>query len=291
MRKTAIMIFFLVLLFPFQASYAAETAPAGIPVPREGVAVLAYHHLEPSSNGKQPANNSVLSVEEFAWQMEYLHNNNFYTMTMDEMKEYLAGRFNPPRRAVLITFDDGYESNYTLAFPILARYNFRAAIFLIGKKPGDDYSATGPAVVAGTVPNRHLTTYQIKNMLKTGLLEFGCHTYNNHRLVDGRAALTVLETDSIRDDLLHFNNTLGMVGIPVPYALAYPYGAGSNNAVEAASPMGYRLGFTVNSGYAHPGDNTMFINRFSLRPGDGRQYFTDVVNGAWKPAEKETPKE
>ncbi len=290
MRKAAIVVI-LLLLFPFQASYAADGPPAGLPVPQDGVAVLAYHHLEPSSTGKYLTNSAVLPVEEFAWQMEYLHDNNFYTMTMEEMKEYLVGRFNPPRRAVLITFDDGYESNYTYAFPLLTRYSFRAAIFLIGKKPRDEYGGTGPVTEGGSVPNRHLTTYQMKTMLRTGLLEFGCHTYDNHRLIDGKAALTVLGTDVIREDLLRFNNTLGMVGIPVSSAIAYPFGAGSKNAVEAASSMGYRMGFTVNPGYVHPGDNSMFINRFSIRSGDGREYFTRVVNGDWKPPEKVTPKE
>ena len=281
MRKIAILIILMVLL-PLKASFAADvSSPAGLPAPQEGVAVLTYHHLEPSSTGKHLTNSSVLPVEEFAWQMEYLHKNNYYTMTMEEMGEFLAGRFNPPRRAVLITFDDGYESNYTCAFPLLARYGFRAAIFLIGKNPGNDGEAVSVSV-GGSVPNRHLTTYQIKTMLRTGLVEFGCHTYDNHRFIDGKPALSVLGADQIREDLLRYNKTVAKVGIPVSFAIAYPYGATSKNAVEAASSMGYRLGFTVNSGYVRPGDDSMLISRFSLRPTDSKEYFSQVVNGSWQ---------
>jgi peptidoglycan/xylan/chitin deacetylase (PgdA/CDA1 family) len=287
MRKIAILIMLMVLV-PLKASFAAAVPPpAGLPAPREGVVVLTYHHLEPASTGKHLTNSSVLPVEEFAWQMEYLHANNYYTMTMDEMSDFLAGRFTPPRRAVLLTFDDGYESNYTCAFPLLARYGFRSTIFLIGKNPGDEYGGTVSTVMEGSVPNRHLTTYQMKTMLRTGLMEFGCHTYDNHRYIDGKPALTVLGTEEIKGDLSRFDKIVVMVGIPVTFTIAYPYGAGSKNAVEAALSMGYRLGFTVNSGYVYPGDNTMFINRFSIHPTDSREYFTEVVSGGWQAQLKE----
>ncbi|GBF35304.1 polysaccharide deacetylase [Desulfocucumis palustris] len=273
----------LFTLFPFRAAFALPPVPPADFTPAvDKVAVLAYHHLEPSSSGKHLTNSAILPVEEFFWQMQYLRDNNFYTLNLEEMGEFLAGRFKPPGPAVLITFDDGYESNYVYALPVLIRCNFKAVIFPTGRVPEDQPGDPEKAAAQGLVRNRHLTTYQLKSMLRTGLLEFGCHTYDNHRYIGDKPALEVLDEAAIRADLLRFNKTFIMLGIPVPHAIAYPYGVAGHNAIPVASSMGYRLGFTVNPGYAGPGSNTMLINRFSIHPGDSRQFFTDVVNGKWK---------
>lgn len=266
----------LLLLFPLTPATAGDFSyPYDPGVPADKLTVLTYHHLEPGATGKHLVNSAIMSVEEFTWQMEYLHKNNFYAISMEEMQGFLAGSVKLPRRSVLITFDDGYESNYTYAFPLLAKYNFKATIFLTGKTPED-------GVVQPDLPfYPHLTAFQLKSMHRLGLLEYGCHTFDQHRLVGGRPALTVLGTDEIKADLYQFNKLFAMLGFPVPSVIAYPYGAGSGNASVAAASLGYRLGFTVNSGYVRPGDNPMQINRFSIHPGDGRQYFMDVVQGKW----------
>ncbi len=282
MRATLLLIL-LLTLFPFRAAFALPpTPPVDNAAPVDKVTVLAYHHLEPFSSGKHLTNSAILPVEEFLWQMQYLHDNNFYTMNLEEMDDFLSGRFKPPGPAVLITFDDGYESNYIYALPVLSRYKFKAVIFPTGRVPEDESADPEKVAAQGLVRYRHLTTYQLKSMIRTGLLDFGCHTYDNHKFIEGKPALTVLSEEDIRADLLRYNRTFIMLGIPMPYAIAYPYGVASRNAVSVASSMGYRLGFTVNPGYASPGNNTMLINRFSIHPGDGRQFFTDVVNGKWK---------
>lgn len=270
----ALLVF--LLLLPLTPATAGDiTYPYDLNVSADKLAVLTYHHLEPGAAGKNPVNSAIMSVEEFAWQMEYLYKNNFYTISLEELQAFLAGSQKLPRRSVLITFDDGYESNYIYAFPVLSRYNFKASIFLTGKTPEDG------AVVSDISFYHHLTAFQLKSMQRLGLLEYGCHTFEQHRLIGGRPALTVLGTDEIRADLYRFNKLFAMMGIAAPRAIAYPYGVGSVNASAAAVSLGYRLGFTVNPGYVRPGDNSMYINRFSIHPGDGRKFFMDVVQGNW----------
>lgn len=277
--KKIFFILLLILLLPVSPAAAGDFY--NLNAPADKLAVLTYHHLEPGAGGKHLMNSAIMPVEEFAWQMEYLYRNNFYTISLDELQDFLAGRIKLPRRSVLLTFDDGYESNYTYGFPLLAKYNFKAAIFLTGKTPEDG------AIESELLFNPHLTTFQLKTMHRSGFLEFGCHTFDQHRLIGDRPALTVLGADEIIADLYRFNRLLTLQGFPVPAAIAYPYGAGSANASSAAASLGYRLGFTVNSGYVRPGDNPMFINRFSIYPGNSREYFQKVVHGNWgSPNEK-----
>ncbi len=58
----------------------------------------------------------------------------FYILSWEEFKAYLRGEFFPPKKGVLITFDDGYADNYVYAYPILKKYNARAVLFITASR-------------------------------------------------------------------------------------------------------------------------------------------------------------
>ena len=59
----------------------------------------------------------------------------FHTLSWEEFKVYLEGDFVPKKRAVFITFDDGYADNFVYAYPLLKKYNLKAHLFFaLGKK-------------------------------------------------------------------------------------------------------------------------------------------------------------
>ena len=93
-----------------------DTPAPSPPLPPEDdvkVTVLNYHMI----------NSRFLSLavepSDFDWQMKYLVDHGYHTISPDELYDYLAGTGSLPERPVLITFDDGYVDNYTNAFPIL----------------------------------------------------------------------------------------------------------------------------------------------------------------------------
>jgi peptidoglycan/xylan/chitin deacetylase (PgdA/CDA1 family) len=55
----------------------------------------------------------------------------FHTLSWEEFKAYLEGDFVPKKRAMFITFDDGYADNFVYAYPLLKKYNLKAHLFLI----------------------------------------------------------------------------------------------------------------------------------------------------------------
>ncbi len=95
-----------------------------------GIPVLMYHALEdaqhPAGAKDQGEQLYILSTDKFREQMQYLHANGFKTYLLKE----LINLNDWPQKAVVLTFDDGHESNYTLALPILQEFGFKAEFFI-----------------------------------------------------------------------------------------------------------------------------------------------------------------
>ena len=260
-RLSAICLLCTALFFytgQFSRALAAE--PPGA----EKVPVIVYHEVLPNPTGDS-SNASIISLEQFARQMNYLHDNGFYTASLAELEGYVkSGRRLPPK-TVVITFDDGYESNYLYCYPYLQRYNFRSVLFLMGSVP----------------PNarQHLTGLQLMNMTRSGLVEIGSHTYGLHREIDGTPALLAQSGQEIAGDFVMFNLLCSRAGINRPFAIAYPYGAAGSEALKASAGAGYRMGFTIEKGYVRTGDPLMGLKRFNIGPEVDIDSFAAIVSG------------
>ena len=82
------------------------------------LSVLMYHKISPV---KDDQNKYVISKNEFERQMAYLKQKNYEIMIPEELGNgTLVGS-----RKVMITFDDGHETDFTVALPILQKNRFR----------------------------------------------------------------------------------------------------------------------------------------------------------------------
>lgn len=109
------------------------------------VPVLMYHYIEPKLNNHETGNKSIINLEDFEQNMKYLHDEGYRTITLDQLEQYVSGKISLPQKSIVITFDDGYHNNYTLAYPVLQKYNFHASLFVIGSKIQDQPSEFDPA--------------------------------------------------------------------------------------------------------------------------------------------------
>ncbi|CAN5534987.1 N/A [soil metagenome] len=89
--------------------------------------ILNYHGVVEKEDPQISANH--MSVKQFGDHIKYL-SDNYRIVPLEKIVEEIKLGFNPPKKTIAITFDDGYENNYQFAFPILKKYNVPATIFI-----------------------------------------------------------------------------------------------------------------------------------------------------------------
>ncbi|MFR4415586.1 MAG: polysaccharide deacetylase family protein [Butyricicoccus sp.] len=94
------------------------------------VPILMYHNL---TNDPSAVTSMTITGERFQEDMEYLEYNGYTPLLSADLINIRAGKEAMPERPVMITFDDGYRSNYDIAYPILQKTGMKAVIALIGK--------------------------------------------------------------------------------------------------------------------------------------------------------------
>ena len=233
-------------------------------VPRaEKIPVLLYHHLvkESEMNDAQRRNDSVLSVEQFSEQMKYLSEHKYYTASLYELERYLSGKMILPERTVVITFDDGYRSNTKYAYPVLKKYGYQAAIFLITSMIGEkenviEHAGWGDLRKCGDV------------------FSYFSHSHNMHSLrKDGKSIFQTSDSDAITNDLL-----ISKALLSASY-MAYPYGQTGRAAKKALTDAGYRMAFTTVASYVTRKSDKLEIPRFTITPNIDIDKFEIICSG------------
>ena len=133
------------------------------------VPILMYHNL---TNDPSAVTSMTITGERFQEDMEYLEYNGYTPLLSADLINIRAGKESMPERPVMITFDDGYRSNYDIAYPILQKTGMKAVIALIGKsiRANDNTEA-----------NRFFLKWdEAAEMADSGLVELASHTYNLH---------------------------------------------------------------------------------------------------------------
>jgi peptidoglycan/xylan/chitin deacetylase (PgdA/CDA1 family) len=197
------------------------------------IPVLAYHKIdEPTADIK--LRGAFTSPKNFARQMSYLKKCNFEFYTASELIDFYRQHGAFPRRAVTLTFDDGWKDNYTNAFPIMKKLKIRATIFLVPSCIG---RTTAKVVADGEGERPHLASEDILEMSEYGI-EFGSHTLNHkllHKASDAEVEFEVTESKKEIENLL---------GKPCR-VFAYPAGFYTDAARNAVKRAGYVAAFST----------------------------------------------
>ena len=213
------------------------------------VPVLMWHNLAEESSGDM-----TISVDTFRAQIEALHEAGFKTVSLQQLYDYVHFGTELPEKPIVLTFDDGYFSNYEYAFPILQEYDMQATIFAIGVSVGKDtYKDTDHAMTP------HFGADEAREMVDSGLISVQSHTFDMHQwppFEDGHAQVreTLLPFDGEADadyeaaveaDFAESRELLeSITGQPVN-ALAFPEGAYVTLTQDALRSAGAELTFTT----------------------------------------------
>lgn len=200
----------------------------------KGLPVLMYHSIQDSKT-----NEAMISPILFEEEMKYLKDNNYTTLSLDEAYNFFENNVPVPEKSVVLTFDDGYVDNYTLAYPILKKFGLKATIFVITSSIDTD-------------PNS-LTSSQLKELEDNGIA-IESHTVHHEKLseITYEAQLKTLEESKkfIEDKL---NKTVNYI--------AYPYGLNNKVTVKATDAAKYKIAFTTAGKWSSKTNGILTLDR------------------------------
>ncbi len=194
------------------------------------VAVLVYHNIVLSQEEKEN-DQDTLTKEDFEEQIKYLQEAGYTSISLDDFYNWKEGIADIPEKSVVITFDDGYYSFKYLAQPILQKYNYKAACFLIGKVTIQNT----PEYVEGQYGTIGLD--EVKN--KSENITYGSHTFYLHEQTsDGSPIVKTKSYEEIKSDTKKFGEEL----FDAKY-LAYPYYTYTKDFIKVLKEENYKLAF------------------------------------------------
>mgnify|MGYP001773578595 FL=1 len=208
------------------------------------IPILMYHAVHVMDPSEASNANLIVDPDLFEAQIKALSKAGYYFLTPEEAYKAFTENALPAKKVVWLTFDDGNEDFYTIAYPILKKYKAKATNNVI----------TG-FVKKGNAGN--LTVKQMKEMMAHGM-SFQSHTVNHPDLsATDKATQKVELTDSI-DFLENKLNTK-------VNTIAYPSGRYNQTTLDLAKKT-YKLGLTTNEGLASAKDGLLSLNRIRILP-------------------------
>jgi len=222
------LAFFVFALLVFISWLTLTPAP-------KGVMILEYHHVSDDAGEEGWA--YTVPVDEFARQLDYLQAEGYTTITMQDFMRAKKGKQELPEKAVALTFDDGYEDNYTTLLPMLEERHMTATVYMVTNSIGR---------------KGYLSWNQLRDMQNRGI-EIGSHTANHQ-------PLTSLDPEKQVEEMKLSKLLMEWNGLKTIYSFSYP-----NGAYDEAMPALLQENEYLNAVTGDGGINTFKTNPYLLQ--------------------------
>ena len=235
--------------------------------------MLMYHHVNPEGDSVN------VRPRIFESHMRYLRERGFTALHTNEFLSIMKGRRLPPKRPVMITFDDGWLDNWMFAFPILKQYDMKAVIFIVtslisekGRRRRSDEGTVVGLPSHGECENMIaenrgsgvvLSWEELREMEGSGLIDIQSHTHTHQRW-DKLYSDKVKRTDILREELEISKKIIEDKLNKHCNVLCWPWGKYDEDYVAAARSSGYELLFTTEKGTNTPATETWRIRRIVI---------------------------
>ena len=234
-----------------------EPIPADVPTItdfHDAVPILMYHAISPPPPGAALPGLFVPEAE-FEQQMKWLEDNGYHGVTVGQV--YAAWNDGEPiaENPVVISFDDGLQSQYVGARPMLDHLGWPGVLNL-----ELDHLDQG-----------ELTDKQVSDLVDAGW-ELDSHTFSHPDLTQAGVDLDREIADSRTELQQKF-------GVAVDF-FCYPAGAYDDTVIQAVQDAGYLGATTTNEGLASPDQDPYQLSRIRVEPGDGADGLAQKLSDA-----------
>ncbi|MEF2248423.1 polysaccharide deacetylase family protein [Paenibacillus sp. IITD108] len=233
------------------------------------IAALMYHHFSLNS---ESLNTVTVHPDTFHEQLKALKENGYTPIRQQDLLEFMKSDTGArlPEKSVLITIDDGYESNYAFAFPAIVEEQFYATIFAVTANLNKK-----------TKYSSRITWPQAREMVQSGRILMQSHTYESHHygktagdkeaavatvpiMVEGQLETKEQYKERVRADLLKAKNVLEGELHSHVFTFAYPYGRYSDELIDLLRETGHELMYTVEEGVIRKGMDITRLPRINV---------------------------
>jgi peptidoglycan/xylan/chitin deacetylase (PgdA/CDA1 family) len=211
-----------------------------------GIPVLMYHRVDARLSALDPITVGLTVMQPtFESELKVLQSAGYQSTTLAAVRDALDQHAALPARRLVLTFDDGYEDNYAVVFPLLRQYGFTATFF----------------VVTSSVGTRdHLTVAQIREMAQAGM---DIESHGVHHI-----DFSALSLADARRELLRSREAIaGWTGRPVTF-FAYPAGRYSAALEHLLDTLGYRGALTERPGFVTLDSRPFILERVRISHDD-----------------------
>lgn len=215
------------------------------------IPIITYHYVENVIN-KDDFIRERLSIkpQTFENQLILLKNKNYQPIWIKEIPLLLASSLKSDSKFIALTFDDAYGDFYTDVFPLIKKYNTKVTLYVI------------PNFI--NKPN-YMTSNQLKEVIKSNLVEIGSHTLNH------------VDLPSVSSEIAYQEILKSKESLENDYSLrietfCYPYGYYNDKVIELVKKAGYKAAVSEVVGTTQSKENLFYLSR--IRVGG----FDSVIN-------------
>lgn len=217
------------------------------------VNVIYYHDIVKSGGGTSQR----INISLFKKQMLYLKNKGYKTLSFDEIEN--GADINFEKGKILITFDDGWHSNYTIIFDFMKQHGIKYNIFLAAAKIDND--------------PEYLTWDMVNKMHASGIVGFGAHTYSHPDMQN-------ISDSDINYEIVKSNNIIFEKTGMKPHDFCFPYGKYSDKVLNyILENTDYTRIYTSDMRYSYSKNNKIVFGRSSINSDYPFKTFRHMVKG------------
>ena len=225
------------------------------------VPILLYHHVGFSLDEAERA--YYVSPEAFDQQMNLLYQWGYKTISVELLVRAINRGAELPPKPILLTFDDGGETTYTTALPIMQRYGFTGVAYIVTNYVGITH---------------YMNADQVRALHAAGW-EIGSHSLN-HRDLTSRPERQEREIVQSRRRLE------SLLGVPV-LSFAYPFGVYNTDSVYYVHTAGYIAAMGLGNESLQQSKNLFYLSRRAVRGTEDLQTFASRL--PWREEEYNLP--
>lgn len=227
-------------------------------LPARAAVMLIYHHVATDT----PRVTSV-TPDELRAHLQFLRDNQFQVIGLDKLIQQLKTGQPVADNAIVITFDDSYENNFTTAHPILQEFGYPYTIFI---SPGSIDRGDGPL----------LSWQQIKQMSDDGVLVANHAMWHEHMAIPDKGESPSQWRERMKHSILAAEDKIAQHTGQRHKWLAYPFGEYSAELEKLVQELGF-IGIGQQSGAI---GNATALTRIPRFPAAGQ--YADLKNLAQK---------